>query len=355
MSESESPTAPVVVYICCFIPTIHVGLLAQRKRKAELAMRSPIPVLIFCGILSAQQPTAPAAEGMAGFVSGNIYSNQFFRVRLGLPSSWSVEGFPRQNAGTVHVLAAGLESASGSKVVISAIDFTGKPGFSKDSGDYLSSVISALQNDGWQSFWIGSYPRIGEKAFRRQNLKRDGPPPLYVAIMVSPSHGFEFRVQISAGSSDALERAVTTVTEGLKFSPDWSSGSDANDNGLSAPAPQSARGSAGDVLADGRSREATAPVPASVRLSQAATNANRTKAVQPAYPSEARSNGIQGAVVLDAVIGTDGAVQSLYLLEGNPALVPAVLEAVSKWRYVPYLLDGKPTVVDTQISVTFQL
>jgi protein TonB len=55
------------------------------------------------------------------------------------------------------------------------------------------------------------------------------------------------------------------------------------------------------------------------------------------------------------VIGRDGRIVSLEVLSGPPALQQASLNAVRQWRYQPYLLDGEPVEVETQILVMFAL
>jgi len=77
--------------------------------------------------------------------------------------------------------------------------------------------------------------------------------------------------------------------------------------------------------------------------------------VQPLYPPLARSARIQGSVVLAAVISKDGTMENLKLLSGHPMLVPAALQAVSQWRYRPYVLNGEAIEVETQITVNFIL
>jgi TonB family protein len=64
---------------------------------------------------------------------------------------------------------------------------------------------------------------------------------------------------------------------------------------------------------------------------------------------------VQGTVVLAAIIDKTGQVTELKAKKGHPMLVPAAIEAVSKWRYKPYLLGGKPTAVATDISIHFSL
>jgi protein TonB len=77
--------------------------------------------------------------------------------------------------------------------------------------------------------------------------------------------------------------------------------------------------------------------------------------VQPAYPPIAKSARIQGAVVLYALISKAGTMENLRVLSGHPLLVPAAIDAVSQWRYRPYILNQEPIEVETQITVNFVL
>lgn len=77
--------------------------------------------------------------------------------------------------------------------------------------------------------------------------------------------------------------------------------------------------------------------------------------VQPSYPPLAKQARISGAVVLKAVISKDGSITDLRALSGHPMLIQAATDAVRQWRYKPYVLEGEPMEVDTQITVNFTL
>jgi len=77
--------------------------------------------------------------------------------------------------------------------------------------------------------------------------------------------------------------------------------------------------------------------------------------VEPQYPAVAKAMGIQGQVVLAAVISREGSIEKLQPLSGHPFLVKAALDAVRQWRYRPYILNGEPIEVDTRVTVNFTL
>jgi len=77
--------------------------------------------------------------------------------------------------------------------------------------------------------------------------------------------------------------------------------------------------------------------------------------VEPIYPRQARMARVDGAVTLRATVGTDGKVQQVRVISGNPLLVHAAVDAVSQWRYKPYQLNNHPVAVQTDIVIVFRL
>lgn len=77
--------------------------------------------------------------------------------------------------------------------------------------------------------------------------------------------------------------------------------------------------------------------------------------VNPKYPPEAKKAGIQGTVILDAVVGKTGDVEKLNVVSGPNELQQSSLDAVRQWKYKPFLLNGDPIEVETTISVVYSL
>jgi TonB family protein len=76
---------------------------------------------------------------------------------------------------------------------------------------------------------------------------------------------------------------------------------------------------------------------------------------QPVYPAEVKAAHIQGTVTLRAVISKDGSVERLVVVSGPKELVRSAIDAVSQWKYKPYLLNGQPVEVETTINVNYTL
>src|ERR1700736_1024445 len=95
--------------------------------------------------------------------------------------------------------------------------------------------------------------------------------------------------------------------------------------------------------------------PQRVRVSSGVSRGLLIKKVTPNYPQLAKQARIQGSVVLQAEISKEGTIQNLQLISGHPMLAPAAIEAVKQWRYKPYLLNGEPVAVETQVVVNFSL
>jgi periplasmic protein TonB len=72
-----------------------------------------------------------------------------------------------------------------------------------------------------------------------------------------------------------------------------------------------------------------------VKVSQGVMAALLIHRVQPDYPAVAIAMGLSGTVELQARIGTDGTVQELEVISGNPILAQAAVQAVQQWRYQP--------------------
>ncbi len=91
------------------------------------------------------------------------------------------------------------------------------------------------------------------------------------------------------------------------------------------------------------------------RISTHLDPAMLTTRVEPMYPFLPKQMGRSGKVELRAIIATDGTIQSLQVVSGDPLFYQSALDAVRRWRYRPTYLNGQPVEVDTFITVLYTL
>jgi TonB family protein len=116
-------------------------------------------------------------------------------------------------------------------------------------------------------------------------------------------------------------------------------------SGSSAPPPNLVGGPA----------KGPAPVLQTLNISQGVSQGLLIKKVQPVYPKNALTMHVEGAVELMATISTSGSITAVKVVSGEPVLTKAASDAVKQWKYKPYLLNGEPVEIQTQITVNFKL
>ena len=97
------------------------------------------------------------------------------------------------------------------------------------------------------------------------------------------------------------------------------------------------------------------PVLQSLNISQGVSQGLLIKKVAPSYPPAAQRMRVEGTVELLATISKEGAITHIKVLSGDSQLTKAASDAVKQWKYKPYLLNGEPVEIQTQITVNFKL
>jgi protein TonB len=80
-----------------------------------------------------------------------------------------------------------------------------------------------------------------------------------------------------------------------------------------------------------------------------------THRVEPVYPTLPKQLGRSGRVELRAIIATDGTIQSLQVVGGDPLFYQSAMDAVRQWRYTPTVLNGQAVEVDTYVTVIYNI
>ena len=97
------------------------------------------------------------------------------------------------------------------------------------------------------------------------------------------------------------------------------------------------------------------PAPGVVRISQGVSQGLLIKKVAPIYPRMAQQFQREGTVQLLATIDKHGAISKIQVLSGDTLFAKSAVDAVRQWQYRPYLLNGQPVEIETQITVAFKV
>ncbi len=116
-------------------------------------------------------------------------------------------------------------------------------------------------------------------------------------------------------------------------------------------------GAMGGILGDiGKSAPVVkAAPPKKIPVSSGVMAGNLLSKTQPVYPAIAKAARISGTVVLQATISKSGSIENLHVVSGPAMLQQAAMDAVRTWKYKPYLFNGDPVEVETQVNVVFNL
>lgn len=92
-----------------------------------------------------------------------------------------------------------------------------------------------------------------------------------------------------------------------------------------------------------------------MRLSEAALKEYIFSKSPMSYPQLAKQMGVQGNVVMQVVITMEGKVKDVKVLSGAPQLQGTAVDSLRNWRFLPYLDNGRPMEVESQVSIAFKL
>lgn len=200
---------------------------------------------------------------------------------------------------------------------------------------------------------------------RPDTLQMLGKAPQLVSPAVpKPMHLVQTRNPRAATTSAASVPSlpITTVPRGGSLIRNLMPGPlGQNEPAPLAPGTQLAMGGGGpDLLLPGPgSRMGTAimrAVPAGpVKVSSGVSAGLLLVPIQPTYPAIAKAAGVQGTVIIEAVISKAGRIESAHAVSGPEMLRRAALDAVAGAKYRPYELNGQAVEVQTSFTVNFRL
>jgi TonB family protein len=336
-----------------------------KKEHMKLAWSHVVSFVVMgCGIALAQQPSNGSSAMLAyenGRIENSVYTNECFGFSFAIPDGWHIITQALGNdAKGIHTGKGALvllmldqkkEGSLGNAITLNTFDASIYDKTVRELVSRYARVYVNADRD-YREIARDTYSvEYAGRTFSRADIKHTmrGGSVLYEAFVYTKFREYYIGGFLSAGTPEGLELAAKSL-QGISFHEDEPNPKCVMRGGDNT----SAVGIMGGVISS------EPPQPDSgqlqrVRVSQVVSAGLLVKKVQPQYPANAKDARIQGQVVLQAEIDKDGNIESLSLISGHPMLAPAAIEAVKQWKYKPYLLNGQPVKVETQIVVTFSL
>ncbi len=195
-------------------------------------------------------------------------------------------------------------------------------------------------------------PRVDMPAFLAPPPNVPAPEPIASPTAERPQSKTRAVVPAAAAPPSKVDGTAAPVDVPTGITPE--TGDENRVSGVEGGVPG---GVAGGVVG-GVGNVPSAPGPPGPTILRAGTDVKpprKIKDVKPVYPAIASSTRAQGAVLVEAVIGTDGRVQDVKVLHSVALLDQAAVDAVRQWQYEPSTLNGVPIVVIMTVVVTFAL
>jgi hypothetical protein len=260
-----------------------------------------------------------------GSLQQNFYSNDALGLTWEFPKEWVVQKHETAGRGSRQTLLLQLTAGDDSVALVTE-DYRDTPGF---SSGYSDIIKAALESKGWKSSGSRGFRTIGGGiGALEDHFSSKTSPARYLSVACGALRGYELKFMVEAKTPERLEELGKSLRE-FKVRPDWSSG-----ESVEVPGDPSK--------------------PGMIRVSEGVSEKMLSKRVPPAHPQDAHGKKALGSVVMVLHLNTVGHVRDLYVIEGDPILASAAVEAVSHWEYRPYKLNGEPISVETQVIVNFQ-
>jgi TonB family protein len=198
----------------------------------------------------------------------------------------------------------------------------------------------------------------GKKAVPAQSVQPATTAPAQKATATPSAPAPQSDATAAIPTNPAPDKASPTTTDSASVAPETSQAK-ATTDAKSATADDADK--APEESSEKPAKSASAPADSAlpwekdaVILSSKGAEKRLVHHVKPSFPKGSHAQKADGTVVLKTLVGGDGAVQGVRLVEGNPALATAATKAVKQWRYKPYMRNGARTSFQTIVIVDFQ-
>jgi len=324
--------------------------------------------VVFIGIVALGAIRSSAQQGAAapitdlrfdyGRIADGVYTNGCLGIAFPIPAGWQVSTLPGASGEyAMHLPGGGLgllivdrhsDKVFGDRIALNALEAPSTLSVKDFVNQYVRQTVEADTQRRQILRDAFALPYGGKQFFRADSRQTFTNGHIqYEAFVYTRFRGYFIGETLMAGSPEALDEAANSLAAAT-FQEDRP-----EPGCFVGPDENSRTGIIGGIISSTPSPGS--PPPTRIRVSQRVSEGLLTKKPEPEYPEDARQKHIEGDVVLRVVISMQGDVEDSTLVSGDPSLVPAALAAVKQWKYKPYLLNGQPVKMETEVTVAFRL
>jgi TonB family protein len=236
--------------------------------------------------------------------------------------------------------------------VLPVVDPTAKPAKSSDAGSAQATLGQSASPDQSQS----TPGESGQAQVVESQVQESTAPSAGEVAIASPG-GASTAVQAQANPPVRQEAAPQQPPRPVTSPTQVSAPPHGVQGGTDAAIPSSLRSQIASMTPEASGAKPVEAAMSSiepVNLPESVAWGLLTQPVDPVYPDAARASGQRGSVVLQVLIGRDGAVQDAKFLQGSLVFARAAIDAVKQWRFKPYTLNGRAVSVQSLITLNFK-
>ncbi len=308
-------------------------------------MKAPLSILLIfvLGVIFAgAMPLESGDDDADGWLEDGVYTNEVYSFHVKTPAGWQVASDENRQA---YAAELNKGSKSDARVFLMMFRPAQTPG---DTPDMIviaaarTGVTAGVSRSAAMAFFKAQKKSKGTEVIRPaspflfggllvaredSHIKAENGREQYMANLLIAVRDRMISFQAYSPTRSGMEQDVDTIAAATEFQPDWVA----------------------------RSAKSTQDLPPQrARVSQDSLMALAETKVRPELPDSMTDTPVNVTIDMHVLVSSEGTVEKIWVFEGPPQLTWPAVQAMSKWKFRPYMADGKAVPVEGTITLGFQ-
>lgn len=300
--------------------------------------------LVSSAALALTVPLSSGEDEADGWLEDGVYTNRVYSFTLKVPPGWQVTSEQSRAAYATELNKGSRSDARAFLMLFRPVQVAGNiPDLIVVAGAKTGMAAGVSRNAGMAYFKAQKRPKntevvrtaspflLGGLLVAREDVhtRTEDGRDQYVANMLIVVRDRIISFQAYSATRPGMEQIVDVIGAATEFQPDW-------------------------VARSANSAGSDPPTQERVRLSQDSLMALVEKKVRPELPDSMSETPVNVSIEMHVLVSAEGDVEKIWVFEGPPMLTWPAVQAVSKWKFRPYLVNGKAVPIESTLTVDFQ-